>query len=61
VQLRNENLDHEFVSNDPQSFAAEDSIQPLQKEMSDASIVHKPKKNSIKLKDDALCMVDYEI
>ncbi len=47
MQLRNENLDHEFISDDPQSFAAEDSIQPLQKEMSDASIVHKPKKNSI--------------
>ena len=43
MQLRNENLDHEFISDDPQSFAAEDSIQPLQKEMSDASIVHKKK------------------
>jgi len=29
VQLRDEDLVLEFVSNDPQSFAAEEAIQPV--------------------------------
>ena len=40
MQLRNENLDHEFVSNDPQSFAAEEAIQPVQKEEIDVPVAH---------------------